>query len=83
MMPLEEGPAAIRRVTSESQVVDSTTTWLKLSECLTVNNRQRFGDVKQVEFAGSISVIGALKAAQGRVDDVIDVTPTDDNQQIE
>ena len=45
---------------------------------MSAHNRKRYGEIKQVEVAGSISILDALQQAQMRVIDaeVIDVTPT-------
>ena len=42
---------------------------------MSAHNKKRYGESKQIELAGSVSITEALAAAQSRVIDVIDVTP--------
>ena len=48
---------------------------------MSAHNKKRYGEVKQVELGGTISITEALAAAQARVIDneVIDVTPRLEN----
>lgn len=48
-----------------------------------VDNRRRFGDVKQVEMTTQISVRAALDAGQRRVIEMADVVENDDQRQLE
>ena len=42
---------------------------------MSAHNKKRYGESKQIELAGSVSITDALAQAQARVIDVIDVTP--------
>ena len=68
-------PASSDTVNRDKLRID-TRKWL-----MSAHNRKRYGEVKQVEVAGSISITEALSQAQQRVieAEVVDVTPRLEN----
>lgn len=68
-------PASSDTVNRDKLRIDSRK-WL-----MSAHNRKRYGEVKQVEVAGSISITEALQQAQQRVieAEVVDVTPRLEN----
>lgn len=68
-------PAASDTVNRDKLRID-TRKWL-----MSAHNRKRYGEVKQVELGGTISITEALQQARGRVleAEVIDVTPRLEN----
>ena len=62
-------PASSDTVNRDKLRID-TRKWL-----MSAHNKKRYGESKQIELAGSVSITEALQQAQSRVIDVIDITP--------
>lgn len=58
----EDNPNTIPEDVSRSKLIVETYKWLMQSD-----NRKQYGDVKQIDFGGTISITAALQEAQGRV----------------